>query len=137
MNPIRVLLVDESPKFLEITARFLEEQEDIIVVGATDGDHESLAQTPSLRPRVLIVDLGTPGLTNLGTVAQLRAMMPDVGIIAMSLVRATGYRGAALAVGADDFVLKAALATDLLPAIRRAGQYAHSQEKSADIGDLE
>jgi DNA-binding NarL/FixJ family response regulator len=49
-------------------------------------------------------------------------MMPDVSIIAMSLVRAAGYREAALAAGADDLVLKAALVTDLLPAIRRAVQ---------------
>jgi DNA-binding NarL/FixJ family response regulator len=36
MNPIRVLLVDDSPTFLKIAARFLEEQEGIVVVGAAD-----------------------------------------------------------------------------------------------------
>jgi DNA-binding NarL/FixJ family response regulator len=119
MSPIRVLLVDDSPTFLQIAARFLEEKEGIVVVGAVDGGQENLTQAPSLRPQVMVVDLGTPGLTNLEAVAQLRAMMPDVGIIAMSQVRATGYREAALAAGADDLVLKATLLTDLLPAIRR------------------
>jgi DNA-binding NarL/FixJ family response regulator len=133
MNPIRVLLVDDSPTFLQITTRFLEEQKGIVVVGAAAGSQDNLAQAPSLRPHVLVVDLGTPGLTNLEAVAQLRTMMPEVGIIAMSLVRATGYREAALAVGADDLVLKAALVTDLLPAIWRAV----SQEEPVDIGDLE
>ncbi len=137
MNPIRVLLVDDSPTFLHITARFLEEQQGIVVVGAADGGQESLAQAPSLRPHVMVVDLGTPGLTNLEAVAHLRAMMPDVGIIAMSLVRATDYREAALAVGADDLVLKAALLTDLLPAIRRAAENGHPGENPVDIGDLE
>ena len=137
MNPIRVLLVDDSPTFLQITARFLEEQQGIVVVGAADGGQESLAQVPSLRPQVMVVDLGTPGLTNLEAVAQLRAMMPHVGIISMSLVRATGYREAALAAGADDLVLKAALATDLVPAIRRAVETGHSREKPLNVGDLE
>jgi DNA-binding NarL/FixJ family response regulator len=129
MNPIRVLLVDDSPTFLQITARFLEEQEGIVVVGAADGGQETLAQASSLRPHVMVVDLGTPGLRNLEAVAQLRAMMPGVVIIAMSLVRATGYREAALAAGADDLVLKAALVTDLLPAIRRAVENGHPREK--------
>jgi DNA-binding NarL/FixJ family response regulator len=137
MNPIRVLLVDDSPTFLQITARFLEEQEGIVVVGAADGSQENLAQAPSLRPQVTVVDLGTPGLTNLEAVAQLRAMMPDVGIIAMSQVRATGYREVALAAGADDLVLKAALITDLLPAIRRAVENRHSLEKPVEVGDVE
>ena len=122
MAKIRVLLVDDSPTFLQITTRFLEEQEGVVVVAAAHGGEEKLAQAPSLRPQVVVVDLGTPGLTNLETVAHLRSMMPDVSIIAMSLVRATGYREAALAAGADDLVLKAALVTDLLPAIRRAAE---------------
>ena len=104
----------------------------IVVVGAADGGQENLAQAPSLRPQVMVVDLGTPGLTNLEAVAQLRAMMPDVRIIAMSQVRSTGYREAALAAGADDLVLKAALVTDLLPAIRRAVENGHPREKPVD-----
>ena len=54
----------------------------------------------------------------------MNSMVPGVGIIATSLLRTDGYREAALAVGADDSVAKAALATDLLPAIRRVGQRA-------------
>jgi DNA-binding NarL/FixJ family response regulator len=137
MKPIRVLLVDNSPTFLRITARFLEEQEGIVVVGATGSDQEYLAQASSWRPHVMVVDLGTPGLTNLETVARLRMMMPDVRIIAMSQVRSTRYREAALAAGADDFVLKAALVSDLLPAIRRAVENGHPREKPAGVGELE
>ena len=128
MNPIRVLLVDNSPAFRQLATRFLEAQGGIVVVGATDGGRESLAQAQSCRPQVVVVDLGTPGLTNLEAVIQLRSMMPQVSIIAMSLVRDTGYREAALAAGADDLVLKAALVTDLLPAIRRAAQNGHHGE---------
>jgi DNA-binding NarL/FixJ family response regulator len=128
MNPIRVLLVDNSPVFLQLATRFLEAQGGIVVVGATDGSQRGLAQAPSCQPQVMVVDLGTPGLTNLEAVAQLRAMMPDVGIIAMSQVGATGYREAALAAGADDLVLKAALVADLLPAIRHAVKNGHPRK---------
>ena len=45
--------------------------------------------------------------------------MPEVGIIALTVLSTNGYREAAISAGADDFVPKANLNTDLLPAIRR------------------
>jgi DNA-binding NarL/FixJ family response regulator len=46
-------------------------------------------------------------------------VLPDVGIVALTLLEGDAYRQAALAAGADDLVAKAELVTDLLPAIRR------------------
>jgi DNA-binding NarL/FixJ family response regulator len=46
-------------------------------------------------------------------------MMPHVGIIALTVLDANGYREAALTAGADDFVAKANLYTHLVSAIRR------------------
>ena len=119
MDPIPTLLVDDNSTLLQIMTRFLQQYDDVTVVGTLNGDQESLAQVQSLRPQVVVIDLGTPGLTRLETIAHLRAMMPEVGIIATSLLSANGYRLAALAAGADDFVSKRNLSTDLLPAIRR------------------
>jgi len=63
-----------------------------------------------------------PGLSGLETIPRLRAMLPEVSIIALTLLDAKVYRQAALAAGADDFVPKANLSTDLLPAIRRVAK---------------
>jgi DNA-binding response OmpR family regulator len=56
------------------------------------------------------------------TFLRLRNVLPDVGIIALAMLKGNAYRQAALAAGADDVVRKAALTTDLLPAIRRVTQ---------------
>ena len=105
-----------------------------VQVGATSDGGEVLAQAQSLRPQVVVIDLGTPGLTGLETISHLRATMPDVGLIAMSLLGASGYRRAALAAGADDFVPKGALANDLPPAIRRVAQDCRSPERPVGNG---
>jgi DNA-binding NarL/FixJ family response regulator len=46
-------------------------------------------------------------------------IVPETRIIALTLLDVSGYRHSALAAGADDFLSKTRLDTDLLPAIRR------------------
>lgn len=119
MAPISVLLVDDNPTFLRILGDFLGEEEDILVVGMARSGEEALVKANELRPQVILLDLAMPGLNGFNTTPRLRSMMPDVGIIALTVLDANGYREAALTAGADDFVAKANLNTHLVPAIRR------------------
>jgi DNA-binding NarL/FixJ family response regulator len=119
MAPISVLLVDDNPTFLRILGDFLGEEEDILVVGMARSGEEALVKAKELRPQVVLLDLAMPGLNGFNTIPRLRSMMPDVGIIALTVLDANGYREAALTAGADDFVAKANLNTHLVPAIRR------------------
>jgi DNA-binding NarL/FixJ family response regulator len=124
MSPVSVLLVDDSPLFLDITTRFLQEecQGEVVVVGVAGGGEEALAKAQPLHPQVVLVDLNMPGMSGLEAIPRLRQALPDAGIIALTLLDAEVYRQAALAAGADGFVSKSTLYTDLLPAIRRFKQ---------------
>ena len=121
MNPISVLIADDNPTFLRIVTRFLEEQsrKTVSVVATAHGGEEALIQAEALRPQVVLIDLNMPGLSGLEAIPRLRRALPDAGIIAVTLLDTDGYRQAALAAGADDFVSKMTLNTELLPAIRR------------------
>ena len=119
---IRVLVVDDNQAFLRIAVDFFQRYRELLVVGAVYGGKEALAQACDLHPQVILIDLDMPGLSGLETIRGLRALMPHVGIIAMSLLNTSGYRQAALATGADGFVSKRNLSTDLLPAIRRVAR---------------
>jgi DNA-binding NarL/FixJ family response regulator len=119
---IRVLLVDDHEPFLRVATDFLQRQHELVVVGALRGGEEALAQAQDLRPQVILIDLNMPGLNGLETIPRLRAMLPEAGIIALTLLDINIYRQPALAAGADDFVSKANLTADLLPAIRRVAQ---------------
>jgi DNA-binding NarL/FixJ family response regulator len=121
MAPISVLLVDDNLTFLRILQRFLEEynHEEVVVLGAARGGEEALAKAADLRPQVILLDLAMRGMSGLEAIPHLRGMLPQVGIIALTLLDANAYREAALAAGADEFVPKAALHTHLLPTIRR------------------
>ncbi|HSB69450.1 MAG TPA: response regulator transcription factor [Candidatus Methylomirabilis sp.] len=122
--PISVLLVDDNPIFLRILTRFLEERSrlEVIVVGSADGGEKALAKAPLLKPQVILVDLAIPDIHGLELIPRLRALMPGARIIALTLMDPGSYREAVMAAGADAFVSKATLETDLLPAIRRLAQ---------------
>ncbi len=119
---IRVFLVDDHEPFLRAATDFLQRHHELASVGAVRGGEEAVAQAQDLRPQVILVDLNMPGLSGLETISCLRVMLPEVGIIALTLLATNAYRRATLAAGADDFVSKANLIIDLLPAIRRVVQ---------------
>lgn len=115
-------MVDNNPGFLRILASFLQRfGPEIIIVGAACGGKEALTKAQALGPQVILIDLAMPDLHGLEAIPQLRSMLPDVGIIALTLLDSTSYRQAALAAGANDFVSKTRLDTDLLPVILRLG----------------
>lgn len=119
MSPISVLLVDDNPTFLRITSRFLKKHDDVDLVGTAGGGVEALSQAQELRPQVILLDLAMPDLPGLEVIPRLREVVPEMRIIALTMLDTEEYRKAALAAGADEFVPKADLNKDLLPAIRR------------------
>jgi len=122
MKPTSVLLVDDNPILLRIVSRFLQQYDEVMIVGTASGGEETLAQAEHLRPQVILLDLGIPGLTGLGTIPRLRRVLPEVSIIALTLLDTRGYWLAALEAGADEVVSKATMSSDLWPAIRRVVQ---------------
>lgn len=124
MTPISVLLVDDNPTFRRIATRFLEESSghEVAVVGSAAGGEEALVEAARLRPHVVLMDLRMPGVGGLDTIPRLKGVLPEAAIVVLTLYDTEGYRQASLQVGADEFVCKARMHSDLLPAIRRAAE---------------
>jgi two-component system response regulator NreC len=122
-SPISVLMIDDNLTFLRIATRFLDAYDDVVVIGTVSEGEIALAQAQALQPDVVLVDTAMSSLQEgLKFIPQLRAVLPRVGIIALTLIGTDGYRQAVLEAGADDFVPKAAMGADLLSAIRRVKQ---------------
>lgn len=116
-DAISLLIVDDNHTFLGAAIRFL--QEEGIHVEAALSAEEGLACAQTMRPQVILLDLAMPRLSGLEVIPLLRKALPEAGIIVLTLLDSNGYRESALAAGADAFVSKATLATDLLPTIQR------------------
>jgi two-component system secretion response regulator SsrB len=70
-----------------------------------------------LRPDVAVVDLSLARDSGLGWLRALRQRCPELKVIILSVHDEQTVRQAAIEAGADAFVLKRAIATDLLPAV--------------------
>ena len=110
-----VLLANRHQGLTEGVRGLLESTFDAVVMVA---DETSLYESAErIKPTVAIVDLSLVRGENLQWLARLRGRCPNMKVILMSVHDQPSVCRAALAAGADAFVLKRAIATDLLPAI--------------------
>jgi DNA-binding NarL/FixJ family response regulator len=110
-----VLLADSHQALSEGVRGLLETAFATVVMVA---DEASLLEGASrLLPDVAVVDLSLARHGGLGWLRSLRERCPDLGVIVLSVHDESTVRDAALEAGADAFVLKRAIATDLLPAV--------------------
>jgi len=121
MTPINILLVDDNKVFLKTAVKYLKEcgRNKIAVICQANGGREALAMAETLRPQAILIDLAMSDLTGLMLIPRLRKVLPEAALIALSLQDAKGYRTAAISAGADEFVSKSAMFSELMPAIQR------------------
>ena len=126
-----VLLADRHHGLTEGMRGLLETAFATVVMVA---DEASLLEgAVRLRPDLAVVDLSLARASGLDWLRELRQRCPDLKVIVLSVHDEQSVRNAAIEVGADAFVLKRAIATDLLPAVDalRRGQ---SAEETTDDG---
>jgi len=110
-----VLLADQHHGLLAGVRGLLDVTFDVVVMVS---DETSLLETAARLPlAVAVVDLSLVRGKGIQMVRRLRARCPDLKLILLSVHDESRVSDAALAAGADGFVLKRALATDLLPAV--------------------
>jgi len=112
-----VLLADRHGGLTEGIRGLLEAAFGTVVMVA---DEVSLLEGASrLQPEVAIVDLALARGTGLGWLGEMRKRCPGLKVIVLSVHDEQAVRQAALNAGADAFVLKRAIATELLSAVDR------------------
>jgi DNA-binding NarL/FixJ family response regulator len=134
-----VLLADRHHDLAEGVRGLLETAFGTVVMVA---DEASLLEGASrLRPNVAVVDLSLAQHSSLGWLPALRQRCPEIRVIVLSVHDEQSVRRAAMDAGADAFVLKRAIVTDLLPAVAlvRGGQLdaASADKRPSAEGDAE
>ena len=110
-----VLLADRHHGLTEGVRGLLETAFGTVVMVA---DETSLLEAAvRLRPDVAIVDLSLARDSGLGWLRAVRQRCPHLKVIVLSVHDEESVHSAAMEAGADAFVLKRAIVTDLLPAI--------------------
>jgi two-component system secretion response regulator SsrB len=110
-----VLLADRHHGLTEGVRSLLETMFNAVVMVA---DETSLAESAArLQPEVAVVDLSLARECGLHWLKQLHERCPGLKLVVLSVHDEPSVRQAALEAGALGFVLKRAIATDLLPTV--------------------
>ena len=115
----RVLLADDHPAVRK-TLRALLTEYSVRICGEAENGRKAIDKASELQPDVVILDLVMPEMNGLEAAYEIRRRAPSCKIILLSL-HYSPQDGLAFAnaLGADAFIHKSALASDLIPAIGR------------------
>ncbi|MBI9108373.1 MAG: response regulator [Spirochaetales bacterium] len=115
---IRILVVDDNAMFRQVLIDFLGSQGDMEVIGEACDGEEAVRKVIELRPEVVTMDVRMPVMNGLTALRAFKALPSSPKVIILTGFDTIEYREAARVAGASDFVGKAAIAKDLVPAIK-------------------
>ncbi len=117
----------------------LDNEQDIDVVGEAANGTDSVNQITNLRPDVVLMDIGMPGLSSFEATRQIKKVRPETKILFLTMYDDEDYLVECMEVGGSGYVLKDSPAPQLLAAIRdvhRGGSYLSPKMLSQLVDDF-
>lgn len=116
-SPIRVMIADDHCLLREGIAALLARAPNITLVATVENGQQAVAQFPSARPDVTLMDLQMPLLGGIDAMLAIRALDRHARIIVLTTYKGDAQIARALGAGAAGYLLKGALRLDLVEAI--------------------
>jgi DNA-binding NarL/FixJ family response regulator len=117
---IRILLCDDHQIMRESLRTLIAREKDLTVVGeAGDGD-EALRLARTQKPDVIIMDVGLPGANGIAATRQIRSVLPQARILALSMHMDKRFVQGMLTAGASGYRVKDCAFAELAKAVRTA-----------------
>jgi DNA-binding NarL/FixJ family response regulator len=134
-SPIRILTVDDHPLVREGIAGLVEIQPDMTLVAEAANGREAIEQFRAHRPDVTLLDIQMPEMNGVDALIALRAEFPDAKVIVLTTYEGDVRILRALKAGAQGYLLKNTLYSELLQTIRaiHAGKRSLSPEVSFQV----
>lgn len=117
---IKVLIVDDHQMVRQGLRTFLELQEDILVAGEASDGQQAVEMVSLLVPDVVLMDLVMPRLDGIAATHQIKALAPQVKVIALTSFTEDDKVFPAIQAGASSYLLKDVSPDDLVEAVRAA-----------------
>jgi two-component system response regulator NreC len=136
----RILIADDHPVLRSGLRVLLGADPDLEVVGEAGTGEETLRLAEELRPDVVLLDIGMPGESGIGTVRRLKAELPALKVLFLTMHEEEGMLLEALNAGGDGYLIKRADEAEIVQAIRavrRGDVYVHPAMTRALLSQAE
>jgi len=117
MCPLKILLVDDNRRFMEIAADYLSGHTGIEIVGLADSGRDALRMVDELFPDLVLMDLSMPEMNGLEAIRQIKARATPPRVVMLTMYDGPEFCALARKAGADGFVTKADFGDLLWPLI--------------------
>jgi DNA-binding NarL/FixJ family response regulator len=137
MKRTKIILADDHLLITDAVKNLLEPEFE--VVGTFSNGEELVAAAGELAPDVVVLDVCMPMMNGLSACSRLRALLPRVKIIFLTMNQDAETAGEAFRAGANGYVLKTSAASELTAAIRetiRGGYFATPSLTEGMIGSF-
>ena len=111
----RVLIADDHSIVAEGLRSILGKTCDVI--GIVQNGRDLLVEAASMRPDVIVLDVGMPLLNGLDAARQIKAQLPAMNFVFLTMNDDPNLAAAALELGAVGYVLKHSASSELLTAV--------------------
>ena len=122
MKKVRILLADDHTVMRAGLRALLERQPNLEVVGEGENGRQTVELAVSLRPDVVVMDVGMPVLNGIEATKTIVTQRPATAVVILSVHADESYIMRALKAGARGYLLKDSAATDLISAIQAVSQ---------------
>ncbi len=139
MSKIRLMLADDHTLFRQGIRTLISVESDMEVVGEAATGNDAVERAAELRPDVILMDIGMPGISSFEATRQIRKIRPETKVLFLTMYDDEDYLVEGMEVGASGYVLKDSPAPQLLAAIRdiwRGGSYLSPRMLSQLVDDF-
>lgn len=117
-HKIRILLADDHGVVRQGFSAILNAQPDMVVIGEAVNGREAVEKARTLNPDVIVMDVAMPELNGIEATRRIQEEAPKSRILALSMHKDAVYVREILRAGARGYLLKDAIDTDFIEAVR-------------------
>lgn len=118
MAKIRILLIEDNRILREGITAMINGHGDVMVAAVSDGREDTLKKARTVKPHVVLMDLGLASRNSLEIVGSLKKDFPGIKIIGMGLAPTQADIMEFVQAGAEGFILKDATVDEVIATIR-------------------
>jgi DNA-binding NarL/FixJ family response regulator len=120
--PVTVMVVEDEEKILRSQLALLQGFEEIQVVGQATSGTDAVQRIEALKPDVVLLDLGLPGIDGIEVTRRVKAALPRTEILIFTIFDEEEKVLSAIGAGASGYLLKGMEADRIVQAILEVHQ---------------
>lgn len=115
---ITVSVVEDDVRVRGSLARMVDSARKMICASQHSDAESALREIPVIKPHVVLMDINLPGMNGVECVHKLKALLPEVQVVMLTVYENTNIIFNALASGASGYLLKQSTPEQIVEAIR-------------------